>query len=449
LSRRAGWWRAALLLPGLGASGCGGLIDADEARLCRLALPAIHPDASAISIVSSERAAPPYSVSIAYRATEAGATREHRVFCGFVAGSPGSASISLDRFATETGPYSPMKVHILNRYWLQRPELSGLADPGAGTTLPPIRLPVAPAYLVQAFANALPSTAMTMMIGVAYALIYGLVGRINLAFGALAMVGGYGAVAGATLATGLGLGGTTAGLSFAAAGSLILAALWGYATERTVFAPLVDTSGQSVLVATLALSIVMQEFFRLAEGAEERWIAPILSLPIPIAGSADFIASVTVMQVIVAILAGTAALFVVGVMRWSEFGRKWKAVADDRLMASLMGISSAAILAEAFVLASLLAGVGGFVMVAYYGGASFASGTLIGLKGLVAAIVGGIGSVEGALLGGLAVGVFEAFWSAYLPIEHKDLAVLLLLVVVFVLKPGGLLGFPDATPRSI
>jgi branched-subunit amino acid ABC-type transport system permease component len=290
---------------------------------------------------------------------------------------------------------------------------------------------------------------MLMMIGVAYALIYGLVGRINLAFGELAMVGAYGTVLGAGAMAALGLGGTGAGLAAAGAAGILFAALWGFATERTVFAPLVHRSGQSVLVATLALAIVLQEFFRLAQGPEERWIAPVLSLPVAIAGGGDFVASVTVMQLLVAALAGGSALFVVGSLRWSEFGRQWRAVADDPVMASLMGISTRAVLAETFLLASVLAGIGGFIMAAYYGGAGFASGTMVGLKALVAAVVGGMGSVGGALLGGLAVGLFEAFWSAFLPIEHRDLAVLLLLVVVFTLKPGGLFGFPDARPRQI
>ena len=92
--------------------------------------------------------------------------------------------MTLDRFAVDGFDYTPIKVHILNRYWLDRPDYSGLADPGAGATVRPLlSLPRPLAYLVQALANALPSTAMMMMIGVAYALVYGLVGRINLAFG--------------------------------------------------------------------------------------------------------------------------------------------------------------------------------------------------------------------------------------------------------------------------
>jgi branched-subunit amino acid ABC-type transport system permease component len=312
-----------------------------------------------------------------------------------------------------------------------------------------LALPESGAYLVQALANALPSTAMMMMIGVAYSLIYGLVGRINLAFGELAMVGAFGTVIGAALTAGLGLGGTAGGLAVAGALGLMLTALWGYAIERTVIAPLVPKSGQAMLVATLALAIVMQELFRLGQGTDLRWMPPVLSQPLALAGGGGFTASVTVMQLLVAVLAGGAALFLAGVMRWSEFGRQWRAVADDPMMARLLGIAPEGVLTEAFLLASLLAAVAGFVMASYYGGAGFAGGAMIGLKALVAAVVGGIGSVGGALLGGLVVGLFEAAWSAYLPIEQRDLAVLLMLVAVFVLKPGGLMGVEPQGPRPV
>ena len=439
---------AALLFAVL--SGCGGLIDAEEARICRLTLPAVHPEATKIDVTGVFSAPAPYSVRLTYRVTVAGTEHDHQVRCGFTANELSPSHIALDTFATEAGAYSALKVHILNRYWLDRPDYSGLADPGPGNgAQPAFAMPRAAAYFVQAIANALPSTAMTMMIGVAYALIYGLVGRINLAFGELAMVGGYGTVLGAGLVAGLGMGGTGGGIAVAGAAGILLTALWGFAIERCIVAPLVAKSGQSMLVATLALAIVMQEFFRLSQGAEQRWIPPVLALPISIAGGEGFVASVTMMQLVVATLAFGTALFIVATMRWSEFGRQWRAVADDPVMASLLGVSAKAILAETFLLASLAAGMGGVIMSAYYGGAGFAAGTMIGLKALVAAVVGGIGSVGGALVGGLAVGLFEAFWSAYLPIEQRDLAVLLLLVAVLILKPGGLFGFAEAKPRQV
>src|SRR5690606_22610664 len=132
-----------------------------------------------------------------------------------------------------------------------------------------------------------------------------------------------------------------------------------------------------------------------------------------------------------------------GLMRLSGFGRRWTATADDPVMARLLGVSTRRLLTQTFVIASAFAGVAGFVTTAYYGGAGFAAGTMLGLKALAAAVVGGIGSVGGAVMGGLAIGLFEALWSAYLPIEQRDLAVLSVLVVMLWVKPHGLFGVSD------
>jgi branched-subunit amino acid ABC-type transport system permease component len=96
-----------------------------------------------------------------------------------------------------------------------------------------------------------------------------------------------------------------------------------------------------------------------------------------------------------------------------------------------------------------MAGLSGMLIVAQYGGLGFAGGFQYGLKALIAAIVGGIGSVPGALLGGVAVGLFETLWSAYLPIEARDVALYAALVVFLIFRPGGLLGMRELTPRPV
>ena len=106
-----------------------------------------------------------------------------------------------------------------------------------------------------------------------------------------------------------------------------------------------------------------------------------------------------------------------------------------------------AIFAQTFALASAFAGLSGFVMTVYYGGVGYGASTALGLKALIAAILGGIGSIPGAFLGGLAIGAFEAAWSAFLPIDYRDVAVYSLLAITLVLRPGGLLGAGAAAPR--
>ena len=106
----------------------------------------------------------------------------------------------------------------------------------------------------------------------------------------------------------------------------------------------------------------------------------------------------------------------------------------------MFGVSPRAILAQTFALAGAFAGLSGFVMTMYYGSVGYAAATGLGLKALVAAILGGVGSIPGALIGGLLVGAFEAVWQACFSVDYRDVAVFSLLAITLVLKPGGLLG---------
>ncbi len=191
------------------------------------------------------------------------------------------------------------------------------------------------------------------------------------------------------------------------------------------------------------------EYVRLAQGAGIRWTPPVLNTPIPLARAGDFVATVTEGGIATVLLSLTAGFLLVLAMRRSAFGRAWRATADDAGAAALLGVDPRRVLLTAFGLASLLAGLAGFVMTAHYGGIGFSGGLAIGLKALIGAIAGGIGSVPGAMLGAVAIGGFEAVWSAFFPLEHADIAVYSLLVLLLVLRPGGLLGFGEGLPRRV
>src|SRR5690606_41433115 len=116
--------------------------------------------------------------------------------------------------------------------------------------------------------------------------------------------------------------------------------------------------------------------------------------------------------------------------------------ADGRRAAALVGVDVDRTIGAAFALGGLFAGLGGLVVTLYYGGVGFHAGALIGFKALAAAVVGGIGSLPGALLGGVLIGLLETFWSAYLSVAYKDIAVFGLLTLTLVFRPDGLLGRP-------
>ena len=207
--------------------------------------------------------------------------------------------------------------------------------------------------------------------------------------------------------------------------------------------------GQPILIATAAVALSVQEFLRIRQGARERWTPPVFNQPIALARSGDFIVTVTPMQIVVAFWDLRPQCGVLWLLARTRFGRAWRAFADDPPTAALFGIDGQRLLALTFLLAGLLAGLAGWIVAAYYGNVSFSMGAMLGLKALVAAVIGGIGSVPGAFLGGICVALVEAGWSAYFDIAARDIVVFSLLIVVFVLRPGGLLGFAGAKPRDV
>jgi branched-chain amino acid transport system permease protein len=339
--------------------------------------------------------------------------------------------------AIDGRPLSDVSLYFLVRFWLATPEARD-ADPaplGDVTQLP--RLPRSAAYALQQALNGLPLAAIYALLAAAYSLVYGLVGRINLAFGDFAAAGGYAAALGALLAVGQ-TPATILATALALGGAA--AALWGIATSRWVFHPLRGATGQQALVASVGLAMAIDEFLRLTQGNRPVWVSPMLNAPFGLARAGDFVVTSAVDALLSGGFAIVAGLALLVAMRFTRFGRRWRAYADDPLAAQLFGVSPRAILAQTFALAGALAGLSGFVMTMYYGSVGYAAATGLGLKALVAAILGGVGSIPGALLGGFLVGAFEAAWQACFSVDYRDVAVFSLLAITLALKPGGILG---------
>ena len=177
----------------------------------------------------------------------------------------------------------------------------------------------------------------------------------------------------------------------------------------------------------MGLAIFLRELLRLAQGDRSSWMSPQLNQPFALARAGDFVAVATPMAFVVSAVTLAAGLGLVVIFRFSRLGREWRAYADDPLAAEMMGISPAAITARAFALSGALAGLAGATMTAAFGAVGYGLSATLTLKALTAAIIGGIGSLPGAFLGGLIVGAAETGWSALFPIDYRDIAVYALL----------------------
>jgi branched-chain amino acid transport system permease protein len=426
-------------------AGCSG-IDAGQARTCRSVIPALNPAQATFKIERTAPLARGEGVRIDYRASgPVGPPRDRYLECQFAAGSLASPDRgSLVGVRTEEGPMGELRLRLLRRFWLDAEGAAADPEPVPGASLS-LEVPRGLAVGLQHVVFALPSVSIYAMLAAAYSLVYGLVGRINLAFGELAAASGYAAFLGFAIA------GSAVGVGVALAVAFMLALgaaiAYGVASGRFVFAPLMGETGQRVLIGTIGLALVLQEGLRLAQGSRLKWVQPMLNQPRALVRAGDFVVTVTPMALIAAGLCLSAVLTLLALMRWSRFGRAWRACADDARAAELFGVDRGRVLLETFALASVLAGLAGYVMTVYYGTLGYAGGIVLGLKALLAAVAGGIGSVSGAFLGGLLLGSAEALWSALFPIELRDLAIFIVLVVLLIVRPHGLLGLAEPLPR--
>lgn len=437
-------------------TGCALIVDPQEARVCRLVIAALEGGAARIeigqvrSIVRAAHSAqgPAAGVEVGYRVAAApGAAQSpaKSVACLFDPSRPSLPPADrLVGIETLEGSLTPARLYMLKRFWLDTASRFVDPEPVRGAHAA-IEIPRSAAVVLQALIAALPQTALLALLAGAYALVYGLVGRINLAFGDIVVVGGYAALIGIAAAGGA----TMPGLAIIAA---IALALWAAGAVsavagRTIFERLHGRAGQQALIASAALAIVLAEGVRILRPGGPRSGPPLYNEPFAVARAGDYVVAATPMNLIAVALGMTGAVVLVLGLARSQLGRTWRAAADDPLAASMLGVNLSAVHWATFAASGLLAGLGGAIAAISTGSLAYAGGLVVGLKALIAALLGGQGSIGGAVACGAVIGLAEALWSAFLPIEHREAMLFAALVLLLVMRPGGLFGAPALEPR--
>jgi branched-chain amino acid transport system permease protein len=424
-----------------GLAGCSD-VDPEQLKLCERLIPAIEEGAQTEIARAMVDTAVANAVRIEYRVIGSNGPPDGSwISCRF-----GGSGLQRDRLrltgvvTAAEGTLSEIRVFMLRRYWLDLYEAQATEEDVAGEGRRSWSHGLL--YFLQLGVNGITVGCLYGLLAIGYTLVYGIVGRINLAFGEIAMVGAYTTFIAVTAVALLGLGPLPLALLAVLAVVTAIGAMYGCATERVVFRPLREVPSQALLIATLGLAIFLQEALRLLQGSEERWVQPVFSAAHDLGAVPGFALTVNTSQILVIVLAGVlyAALWLV--MARSAFGRAARACADDVGMAALCGVNVERTVALTFSLGAAYAAIAGFVVLLRYGGAGFYDGFLLGFKALTAAILGGIGSVPGAMLGGLLIGLLEIFWAGYLTLNYKDVATFALLAVILIWRPQGLLGQP-------
>ncbi len=418
-------------------------VDVEQLKLCERLIPAFVDPTAEVAI--ERRALDPTAanaVILHYRTEMATEPADARwISCRF-----GGRGFERDRLrligvATDgEGVLSEVRVFFLRQFWLGLYEAQTRApfDQG-GVGAGGLRSLL---YALQLALNALTIGSIYGLLALGYTLVYRVVDRINLAFGEMAMVGAYVTFLGVTV---LAIMGTTAlplGLMVVLVVTAGIGAVHGMATERLIFRPLRQATSQAALIATIGLAIVLQETVRLLQGAEDRWIQPVFSATQSVAVHGDFVVTVSLAQGLVLLLCAALCVGLWRLIGASRFGRDVRACADDPQMAALCGVNVDRTIALTFALGTGYAAIAGFITLLRYGGVGFYDGYLLGFKALTAAILGGIGSLPGAMLGGLLIGGLETFWAGYLVTGYKDVAIFAVLAIVLILRPNGLFGRP-------
>jgi branched-chain amino acid transport system permease protein len=225
--------------------------------------------------------------------------------------------------------------------------------------------------------------------------------------------------------------------------AMVLTAVWGWTIERLAYRPLRGSFRLAPLITAIGMSIVLQNFVQLEQGARVKPIPPLVTGGYAIWEHNGFVVQLSNIQIIIilttiALMAGFTLL-----ISRTALGRSQRACEQDAKMAALLGVDVDRTISVTFLVGAALAAVAGVMFLLYYGVIEFYIGFNAGIKAFTAAVLGGIGSLPGAMLGGLLIGMIEVFWSAYFSVEYKDVAAFSLLAITLIFLPSGLLGRPE------
>ena len=294
-------------------------------------------------------------------------------------------------------------------------------------------------YFLQQLINGLTLGSIYGLIAIGYTMVYGIIGMINFAHGDIFMIGAFVALIVYLILLSLFYSVPVAiALLIMMIVAMLVTSLYNWAIEKVAYRPLRGSFRLAPLITAIGMSIALSNFVQVTQGPRNKPIPPMISQTYEIGRI-----TLSLKQLVIFVVTAVLLVLFWYLVNKTPLGRAQRACEQDRKMAALLGVDVDRTISITFIMGAALAAVAGTMFMMYYGVVVFSDGFVPGVKAFTAAVLGGIGSIPGAVVGGLLIGVIESLWSAYFSIDYKDVAAFSILAIVLIFLPSGLLGRPE------
>jgi branched-chain amino acid transport system permease protein len=297
---------------------------------------------------------------------------------------------------------------------------------------------------VQQLINGITLGSIYGLIAIGYTMVFGIIGMVNFAHGDVFMVSAFiGLIVYLIVTAWLGIASVVGALVIVLAVAMALTSLVNWTIERIAYRPLRGSFRLAPLISAIGMSIFLSNFVQVAQGPRNKSIPPLLQGEFVLMAREDYQVTLSYRQLLIWVVTAVLLVAFWYLVSRTSLGRAQRACEQDQKMAALLGVDVNRTISITFVIGAALAAVAGTMYLMYYGVVNFNDGFTPGVKAFTAAVLGGIGSLPGAVIGGLLIGLVETMWSAYFSIDYKDVAAFSILAITLIFLPQGLLGRPD------
>ena len=273
------------------------------------------------------------------------------------------------------------------------------------------------------------------LLALGYTMVYGIIQLINFAHGEIYMIGAFTALIMTSIFTIMGLP-VPAIIALALLIAVVWSAMYGYTLDKVAYKPVRNAPRLSALISAIGMSLFLQNYVRLAQTSD---FLPFPRL-IPTLPFLDGISGLSSSQFVIFVTTAVVMVILTILIKFTRIGKSMRAAAQDRMMAMLTGVNVNQVIGITFVIGSATAAIGGVLISSHIGQINFYIGFLAGIKAFVAAVLGGIGSIPGAVLGSFVLGLTESYGAGYISSDYEDVFAFVFLVVILIFRPSGLLG---------